>query len=1193
MYLVPLKQYVPDIGDDLRRVIEKAMQSNPEQRFQSAQEMMRALQKIVQLESKKIIRALGNVKSKKNADLGAAFRIYMEFAWERYSMVKTLLYRDEPRFLYEVYEHPSVKLKDNVLDTRRLIDIMKISHFLIVSSQSGTGKSMLMRHFFIDALRNDQFYIPIFVELRNLRSERSLMDVMFHSVSSMGCSLDQQDFEHALVRGRFILLLDGFDEVESNLWEDVYREINELCDKNSNNYFIISSRPCDIFVQWQQFSLLELLPFNKQQALNLIGRLDYDAEVKDRFLRALDIQLFDAHASFASNPLLLTIMLLTFQQYIFVEIPSKLHLFCDMAFDTLYRRHDASKGFKRLLECNLSQDSFRSILSELCFRTYADQKTTFTRQELREYINKIKRLDGTPPDSFIDDLRVSICLLIQVGYEEYQFSHRSFQEFFTACFLRDAIDEIMQKVGLWLLRQNPFMVCDDDVFRMLFDMNRTRFLRNIALPFLLADAPKIEGFEMHPDCMDYFRSINVFADELDVLIDEGIESDMPRKRGSEVDIDSHDAYVDIEQGWELVRQHYAQLRRGKSSDEDDMPFTATELKVMVIGAGSSGKSSLSKAIAQEEHDPNEPSTKGITLKNIRPFTLDGQDWTLRIWDFGGQEAYAATQTMFMANNTLYLVVADGRTEVPPDPYLAYIKTFAPNSPVILVINKMDENDRADLNRQNYIDEYDNLHPEMVRFSCVEPYRDDCLETLRKRMEEVLKSPNGQPLIKQWSNRGHLVRSDLVTLLNQRGTYVFAKEYYALCKKRGLTEESGDIIRNICNESGIIFSIKDRESGIDLILHPVWVTEGINRICRLPEKGWYSRGEINEYMSEYGYETEAVRYILDILCMKKLAFTTPQNSMGYFIPALLPGKEPDGFLQRYANWPMSKQGDINHREIHYRYCFLHPVIKQTFLVRLCCNGIFPQAYRFSAYWENNGVHILMREKVNDITFYLSSSDSGVLCEEQKFVQRLMEGAHEEWNIVGQLHFAFRVVEDGTILTAEYSYDDLLTLKEQMKVDELPLPGLRRVLSVDEILTGFRNTSNERESEMGKTTTIVHGNQINVHDSPGAVTAGEKLEGTVTTTVGSTPEQTLFSEQTKEAISIIEKMKGLDAAKKAKLIAYLNEANEATLKGDDAAKKSCKERFEAFAAGAGKAINKALKALSDFATIVSFFGPLIAK
>jgi len=81
---VPLEQYTPDISDGLKYIIEKAMHPDPAQRFQSADEMLRALQNIVLLDreyKRKSARQVLAVAA--IATLAAAFSILAMFGWRQ------------------------------------------------------------------------------------------------------------------------------------------------------------------------------------------------------------------------------------------------------------------------------------------------------------------------------------------------------------------------------------------------------------------------------------------------------------------------------------------------------------------------------------------------------------------------------------------------------------------------------------------------------------------------------------------------------------------------------------------------------------------------------------------------------------------------------------------------------------------------------------------------------------------------------------------------------------------------------------------------------------------------------------------------------------------------------------------------------------------------------------------------------
>ena len=204
---------------------------------------------------------------------------------------------------------------------------------------------------------------------------------------------------------------------------------------------------------------------SKDRVVELINKLDYDKGVKSRFVSKLKKGLYDSHQSFMSTPLLSILMLLTYEQN--ANIPDKMHLFYYKAFETLFNKHDALKEqYDRSRKSNLQIDDFERVFSVFSLRTYALEKSEFTKSEIMGHLKEVvayTKYDITAED-LLFDFEESICLLMREG-QSYFFVHRSFQEYFTALFLancpEDVRDAFIEKVSVryW-----------DSVLPMLFDM---------------------------------------------------------------------------------------------------------------------------------------------------------------------------------------------------------------------------------------------------------------------------------------------------------------------------------------------------------------------------------------------------------------------------------------------------------------------------------------------------------------------------------------------------------------------------------------------------------------------------------------------------------------------------------------------------------------------------------------------------
>ena len=387
-----------------------------------------------------------DVVKERKIECGKAFNEYLLAAAKKMSRVKTILYRDSPVSLYSFYEPLTLRFRKAGVDTTDVNNVLEVGNCILLTGTGGSGKSTLFKHLFLNAIERTD-YIPILVELRelnDLNDESTLIDCVYRSLINLKFKLEQQYFIKALESGCFILFFDAFDELEESKRKNVQKQILALCDKYDNNRYVVSSRQLGeylTFVGWNRFINLSVEKLSKQQALSLIKKLDYNQDIKQKFLTEVENKLYQNYETFASNPLLLTIMLMTFDQY--AEIPEKIHLFYQECFQALYSRHDASKGgYKRLVTSKLAYDDFVNVLSFISTLSYLQKEKSFSSDLLVNYINKAK--DNLQLNfntfSYKNDIIEAVCVLIQDGLE-YVYAHRSFQEYFTAKYISNLDDE--------------------------------------------------------------------------------------------------------------------------------------------------------------------------------------------------------------------------------------------------------------------------------------------------------------------------------------------------------------------------------------------------------------------------------------------------------------------------------------------------------------------------------------------------------------------------------------------------------------------------------------------------------------------------------------------------------------------------------------------------------------------------------
>lgn len=378
-----------------------------------------------------------------NVDMGV-FEDYLDKATKFYENIKTLLYSEKPRKFKEFYVCNHLQTKEFVGGPKtKLIDssigtLSATANRLIISGIGGIGKSMMMRHLFFDCADSykDDGLLPILVPLNNYKeTQTDVTEVLYDTICEFSDDVDQDDFDKLLESGKLVILLDGLDEVIGNTRKVFQSALINLIKKYPDNTIIISSRPNSTFIQMGHFQIIEILPFEKEQALELVEKLDFhDKVAKEKFIKDLDRKLFQSHKQFASNPLLLTIMLMTYSSY--GEVPAKRHIFYAKAYETMARLHDASKGaYVRPMNTNLSPEVFAEYFSEFCARTYKAGIFEFSVDTFSKHMDAtIKRIgrhiEATSRD-FLADLTDNLCIMYKEG-ERYYFIHRSFQEYFCA-----------------------------------------------------------------------------------------------------------------------------------------------------------------------------------------------------------------------------------------------------------------------------------------------------------------------------------------------------------------------------------------------------------------------------------------------------------------------------------------------------------------------------------------------------------------------------------------------------------------------------------------------------------------------------------------------------------------------------------------------------------------------------------------
>ena len=326
----------------------------------------------------------------------------------------------------------------------------------------------------------------------------------------------------------------------------------------------------------------------------------------------------------------------------------------------------------------------------------------------------------------------------------------------------------------------------------------------------------------------------------------------------------------------------------KSLEAEKQPLN--EVKVLLVGDGGAGKTSLIKRLIGEKFDNNEPQTHGINIKKWE--IIDGDDKIrAHSWDFGGQEIMHATHQFFLSKRSLYVLVLDGRKEEKTEYWLKHIESFGGDSPILVVMNKIDENPSFDVNRPFLQNKYKGIKS-FHRVSCKE---NSGIEQFAKILaNEITKVElRQQPFAKNWFN----VKTKLEYMSDN---FISYETFQELCIRENITSESAqDTLIGFLNDLGIILHFKDFQLKHTHVLEPKWVTGAVYRIIN-SEKVAKNHGvlklkslasilkKVKE--TDYFYPQDKHKYLIDL--MKKFELCYEIESDCILIPDLLEIQEPE-------------------------------------------------------------------------------------------------------------------------------------------------------------------------------------------------------------------------------------------------------------------------------------------------------------
>jgi hypothetical protein len=346
----------------------------------------------------------------------------------------------------------------------------QIPMVLAVVGAPGSGKTTLLRHTarkICLAGRGRRRTVPILLYLRDhaatIHTDRNvgIPELVGRLLRQAGITEPQGWFEQQLRKGNCVVLLDGLDEVASQLHRtSVAAWVESQVVQHPKNDYVITSRPQGyLSAPIHGTIVLNVLAFTDRQLTTFV-HLWYlaveqhtDEAVGDDVRRRAEESAEDlldrlnrtpALYELTVNPLLLT-MIVNVHRYRGILPGSRSKLYREICSVMLGLRQEAKK-----LPINLDGDRKETVLRALAYAMMRRRVVDLPRSEvIKEIGPPLRRMSrDLTPDDFMADV-ASNGLLVERENDLFSFAHLTFQEHLAAMHIRSRheTDVLVQTVG--------------------------------------------------------------------------------------------------------------------------------------------------------------------------------------------------------------------------------------------------------------------------------------------------------------------------------------------------------------------------------------------------------------------------------------------------------------------------------------------------------------------------------------------------------------------------------------------------------------------------------------------------------------------------------------------------------------------------------------------------------------------------
>ncbi|HEY1187711.1 MAG TPA: COR domain-containing protein, partial [Gemmata sp.] len=353
-----------------------------------------------------------------------------------------------------------------------------------------------------------------------------------------------------------------------------------------------------------------------------------------------------------------------------------------------------------------------------------------------------------------------------------------------------------------------------------------------------------------------------------------------------------------------------------------------EAKLVLVGEGEVGKSSLLGALRGDPWDDSRATTHGIEIKPVVVTAPDtGTPITLNAWDFGGQRVYRPTLQLFFSAPALYLVVwksREGPLTGQVKEWIKLVKYRAPEAKIFVVATHgggarerppvIDHQEIWDLFGTGTVAGFFNVESRPAE----ESGTGRGIAELRDAIARVAAAlPGvGRTVPRSWRKARaamHRIASPYLSLAEVRET----------CRACGMDAPGANLFVSVSHQLGhLIHYAHDPVLRDIVVLKPDWLATAISFVLDDKEtrerNGLVSAARLAYLWNdparrpEFRYPADSHPFLLRLMERYDLAYPVPDVTDAYLIGQLVPDVRPEGTLARV--WPAVGEGQSTPEQV---------------------------------------------------------------------------------------------------------------------------------------------------------------------------------------------------------------------------------------------------------------------------------------